>query len=211
MSLPQDVVSITPQPSQFLNPDNISFLPHLVYERGGVDLQDTSEGNIAYVWTGRYANNAISIKRDGIEGYDILTELVGVSSIDMTFDQNMNVILCYDIGTTSYLYWFDSVIQDYTTTVYPNSRSPRLSRDDKRPQYNTQSDVIFAYITTTGDLVYRQQRDRYTIGRTIGTGIQSTVIIEKVGMTTTNRVYFKLSPFYIMPVCALNNIVSGLL
>jgi hypothetical protein len=211
MPLPQDVVSAEPQPSTFLNPDNITFLPHLVYERGGVDLQDTSEGNIAYTWRARYTNNAISIERDGIEGYDILTELANVISIDMTFDQNMNVIICYDIAGTSYLYWFDSVIQDYTTTVYPNTRSPRLTRDDKRPQFTTQSDVLFAYITAAGELIYRQQRDRYTIARTMTAGVQDSVYIEKIGMTTTNRVYFKLSPFYIMPSCPLNNIVSGLL
>lgn len=211
MALPNNIESADLQPGVFLNPDNQPYNPYLVYERGGLDLQDTSEGNIGYVWRGRYANNAISIERDGIEGYTILTELAGVSSIDIAFDQNMNVSICYDISGTSYLYWFDSVIQDYTTTAFPNTRSPRLTRDDKRPQFSGASDVIFAYITLTGDLVYTQQRDRYTIPRIIGTGVQSIVYIEKIGMTTTNRVYFRLSPFYIMPTCGINNIVSGLL
>jgi hypothetical protein len=211
MSLPQNLPSVSLQAASFLSPDTNKFEPYIAYELGGVDLQDTSEGTTSYTWVARYSHNAITIERDGLEKYTILTELSGVSSIDMTFDQNMNVILAYDIAGTSYLYWFDSVIQDYTTSVFPNTRSPRLTRDDKRPQFINTSDVILAYINTAGELKYRQQRDRYTIEYLLGSGVQSSVIIEKIGMTTTNRIYFKLSPFYIMPVCPLNNIVTGLL
>lgn len=211
MSLPNNEASIDLQPGSLLTPDSLSYDPHLVYEKGGVDLQDTSEGNLGYVWSGRYANNAITIKRDGIDGYDILTELAGVSSIDIAFDQNMNVTVCYDINNTSYLYWFDTVPQEYVTSVFPGTRSPRLTRDDKREQFVLSSDVLFVYITDSGDLVYRQQRDRFTIPRVLGTGVQSSVYIEKIGMTTANRILFKLSPFYIMPACPVNNIISGLI
>ena len=211
MALPNNEVSVDAQPAPLLNPDNIAYSPHLVFERGGVNLQDTSEGNISYVWRGRYRDNRIEIERDGIETIPILSGLHDVDSIDIAFDQNMNVVVAYDIFPNSYLYWFDNSVSSYQTLTFNNCRSPRVSLDDKRTQFLNASDVIFAYIKSNGDLAYRQQRDRYLIERVINTGLPDSLYLEKIGMTVTNRFYFKVSPFYIMPTCPINNIVSGLL
>lgn len=203
MALPLNTISTTPQIAPFLSPDTVQFNPLVSYERGGVDLQDTSEGNVNYIWRCKYFERGIYIEREPDKQYLIVDNLDDVISLDFTFDQNMNQAVCYEVGTTVYLRWFDTVPQTFVTTTFPFIRSPRLTMDDKRIEFNTTSDIIFAYIKQNGDLCYRQQRDRFTIERVLRTGIPEELVLEKIGMSANNRLYFNLSPQYLLPICTL--------
>lgn len=203
MALPGNIVSTDPVVVNLLAPDSIGYKPFIVYEKGGVDLQDTTQGLNSYDWRAKLVGNKIVIERDPDKYYEFVTGVSNVSSIDLAFDQNMNPAVVYEVGTSAFLYWFDSIPQQYVTTEFTGLRSPRLSLDDKRQQFNNTSDIIFGYIKTNGDLAYRQQRDRYTIERVVSTGIPDHLILEKIGMAANNRFLFEITPEYLLPLCGV--------
>lgn len=201
VSLPENTISPLPVISDFLYPDSLPFEKLRSYELGGVNIRDTSQGYSSYVWYVEYKQNQITVNREPGYVYLIKEYVENVSTVDMAFDQNLNPIVCWSIGQHSYLYWFDVVTQTNKTTTFANTRDPRLTMDDKRSSQVLSSDVLFCYVNGNGDLVYRQQRERYTVERVLRSGIPEDVTLERVGMTVGNRIKFKFSTRYLLPSC----------
>lgn len=202
MSLPENRASNEPIISELLVPDNKLYNPYVVFERGGVDIQDPSEGLSSYEWRARLVNNTIKLEQDPLRYYDYLTGLPdNILSIDFTFDQNMNPVVTWELEDVSFLYWFDPVLSSYVTSEFTGIRCPRLSLDDKRIEYVETSDVIFAYITEDNRLAYRQQRDRFQIEIGLSAGIPEHLTLEKVGMQNNHRLLFKIEKEILLPEC----------
>lgn len=201
MSLPENRVSDDPIITSFLSPDNKDFNPLVAFERGGVDIQDPSEGLSGYEWRARFVSGTIKLEQDPLRYYDFITDLPNdVLSIDFTFDQNMNPVVTWELEESSFLYWFDPVVQDYVTSEFFGIRNPRLTLDDKRTEFVDTSDVIFAYLKDDV-LAYRQQRDRFLIERGLSSGIPENLVLEKIGMQTNHRLLFQIEPEILLPEC----------
>lgn len=201
MSLPENRVSDDPIITSFLSPDNKGFNPLVAFERGGVDIQDPSEGLSGYEWRARFVSGTIKLEQDPLRYYDFITDLPNdVLSIDFTFDQNMNPVVTWELEESSFIYWFDPVVQDYVTSEFFGIRNPRLTLDDKRTEFVDTSDVIFAYLRDDV-LAYRQQRDRFLIERGLSSGIPENLVLEKIGMQTNHRLLFQIEQEKLLPEC----------
>lgn len=139
------------------------------YEMGAVAIRDISEGLTKYQWHAIITNNGIVIEQmSNISGTRVLFLPVrDIVDFDFTFDQNANPNFTYTlIDGSSFIYFYDTVTQQYETLQLPLWKNPRISLDDKRNFNQLKSDIICAGIVNN-KLVYRLQRERFTIQRTL--------------------------------------------
>lgn len=113
-----------------------------------------------------------------------------ITEISFTFDQNKNYVVAYVANNIAKLNWFDITQNDRITSILGSTTfSPRVSLDDKHRLASDTSDVILAYIKS-GQLRYRQQRDRYLTEYTLATLTPNTRL-RRIGMNKQNRLQFE--------------------
>jgi hypothetical protein len=189
MALPDDVASSVAVVGDLLYPDNLvsDFLTD--YEMGGIALNDASRGINYRPWQCWLQEGTIRIRPvDGAGDGTVVVSGDDITAVSFAFDRNMNPAVAYLQDGLCKLYWYDSTIPGMTTTEFSGATQPRLSHDDKRDGASARSDVIFAYVRE-GTLYYRQQRDRYTIERSLGV-VPSSMSLRNVGMSDRLRLQF---------------------
>lgn len=196
--LPEDSLSSELAARYLLYPDSLPFSNSRDYEMGGIAISDPSQGLLVQPWTAYVDEEGyIYVAPIGTEDPAPLMQVEDATWLGITFDRNMNVVLCWwiEAENTSYLYWFDSTVSAYVTTSYPDTRCPRVCHDDKRPEANDWSDVVFAYIDTEENALYmRYQRDRYGTAYWLAdVSAPQYRYFTKMGMSTNNRILFEFS------------------
>lgn len=200
MSMPQNVLSSTPEIGTLLAPRNQRLASQLLtdYELGGIALNDASQGLEVQTWTCNCdGHNFVITSASDPGGTSILTVVGNVVDMAFTFDQNMKQFVTYTLDDgTSWFYWFDTLGSAFVTTQLPaGSVSPRCTLDDKRPQNTSSSDIILAYVNLTNQSLYfRQQRDRYLIEYDLTDYGNSISRLINIGLSTVNRMQFILTP-----------------
>lgn len=165
MALPENRLSSLPVIREFLDPDGRTPRNPLEdYERGGIAIQDPSQGLDVRTWK-------ITAKVDGIwiQSYQAETPWLiipgeEINYVSLAFDNNMNICICYRQLEVVKLYWYDTTVQEMVITEFPEAFVGCVTLDDKRAWFSSLNDVLFFYIRDEG-LYYRQQRDRYQIER----------------------------------------------
>lgn len=189
--LPDNAASTTPVGGQILYPDNLVSDARTDYEMGGLALNDASEGINYQPWECRLDDDEIRVRPLGDTGEGtLLVSGSGITSVSFAFDRNMNPAVAYLQSGVCKLYWYDNTIPGMTTTEFPDATQPHMTHDDKRDGAVARSDVIFAYVRDDV-LYYRQQRDRYTIERSLG-AIPAGQILRNVGMNDQLRLQFEV-------------------
>lgn len=192
--LPENRASTVAIASEYTPPDDQVASPLIDFERGGVALNDSSLGLNYQNWRCFVAANGVDVQvQAGVSAPVTIFQQADIETLTFTFDQNMRVCVAYQIGVSTYLRWYDSVPQQYVTTVFSGLRDPRLTLDDKRStQLALNSDIIFAYIKGS-DLCYRQQRERFNVERVVRTGLPSSLGLKNVGMGRNLRLQFEIA------------------
>lgn len=191
--LPGNTASSLDVPGAYLPPDALASSTVIDFERGGVAIGDASLGLDYQDWRGEVivATGQVRIYPVGGVASVYFTES-GISEFSFTFDQSMRPVLGYVADGVTRLRWFDSLAGAFVITNFPNTRSPRLALDDKRPMEIANSDVIFGYIRDDGALCYRQQRDRYATEYVLRTGIDPSQRLINIGMSSALRLQFEI-------------------
>lgn len=191
MSLPDGVPSTLPVPGAILDPDGLGSVGAEDWEKGGVAVQDASQGLMSHTWRIYVSALDVMLQRNG-EAATVLFQQSGIIEIALAFDQNMRPVVAYRTSNNfTFLRWYDSAAQVYTTDTFSDIRNARLTLDDKRAASTDFSDVIFAYLRGTS-LCYRQQRDRYTVEYVLSAGLPSNTKLRSVGMADNLRLQFEL-------------------
>lgn len=188
--LPGGVLSTQPHPGPFAEPVNKRREPLIDYEMGGVALDDPGQGLRVKLWTLRCIGGAVSVESEGIEPVTLFTRSGSVTEVSFAFDQNMRPQVAFVEDDLAWLWWFDTLANDYRFTSYPGIVSPRLALDEKRPRLLAIGDVIFTYIKD-GALCYRQQRDRYAVEYVLKTGLQAGLRLVAVGRNVGGRLQWQ--------------------
>lgn len=197
--------------TRFQYPDNISTLDELTdYEYGGIALQDPSKGLQYQAWKGYWdpVDSTAYLQPYIPEAapdpaptpIPIFTE-PNVVEFSFTFDQNMRwSAVTRAANNTVKFRWYDSAAEAYVVTPYTGMRSVKLCHDDKR---DTQvalgsSDMIFTYLTTTGAVCWRIQRDRFLVQYTkAGFTASGNSYISHFGMNSLNRLQWRIGKRHI--------------
>jgi hypothetical protein len=137
------------------------------YEAGPKAIQDVSEGLDYQIWQMRWEHlTSTFVLTPETFGAPISFHTAPlVDHCSFCFDQNGNATLVYRTAGSYELYWFDTNINGYTITAYPEFTSAMLSLDDKRQTQTNSSDMLLWYTIQQPDLSYnlynREQRDRF--------------------------------------------------
>jgi hypothetical protein len=197
MSLPGNNLPNTVPPAPFLEPDSFVRPSKLVdYERGGIAIQDPSQGLRVRNWTADYVGGDVRVYPfNEPSSAQTLFSVAGITELSLSFDQNMRPLIAYMIGADAYLWWFDFNANAVVTLALPAGvRSPILTLDDKR-SFATQlalNDVLLFYILGN-NLCYRQQRESFTVERVLASDMTATSFIRRAGMNTQLRVQVQIS------------------
>lgn len=186
--IPENRLSLVPVPQGFLEPDSFVRTRVEDFERGGVALNDSTQGLNVQNWTAKIIGDDLVV----IDENDVATVILtrpGTTSISLAFDQAMRVTLAFVQDGVAKLWWFDTNINSMTETIIPGGAEfPRLGLDDKRESQRNNSDIILAYMIGKA-LYYRQQRDRYQIERLLATELKGR--LRNIGMNAGNRFQFE--------------------
>lgn len=203
MAIPEDRMSTTVEQTDWLYPDGLDRALDEDYEMGPLALEDTSKGVAYQRWHLTY--------NGGTGQFTVTPELIGAPSIisiapvfnvtqcTLAFDNNGHVNIAYTVfsGATA-LYWYDTVIADWTTTALPSAVfCPTLTLDDKRFFATSSNDILLWWTEEQQDGTYNlyraQQRDRFDplFPKEMATDVYK--YIYKCGMNEGLRVQLGLS------------------
>lgn len=188
VSIPGNVFTVVPDTAQFIDPYSDVFEATRMRCRGGLAIGDAFGGRDIRNWVVEYNQPTISVFPEG-QPVAFTLSVSGVETVSLAFDNNMGITLAWQIGTTSSLYYFDSLAANYITRDFIDTTSCRVCVDDERDFSNASSDVIFAYTKTDNTVCWRQQRDRYDIERIVGTSAKR---IFRLGPNQKRRLQFEL-------------------
>ena len=174
----------------FYPPDDRVTTPIVDYEMGGIALLDTSMGLNFRPWRVRLDQYQVKLQPDG-GAETVIFEGTNITELSLCFDQNMRYSVGYVQDGILKLNWFDSVANARVITVFAAAVNPKMSLDDKRAMELATSDMILAYIRGN-TLYYRQQRDRFTIERSLRTNLFPGTKLKNIGMSKNMRMQFEL-------------------
>lgn len=197
--LPGNTLSSTPIITAFLYPKNLQTANFESVDLGGIALNDPSAGLMYQGWKAFFLQDDPDgvVYLGPINGpYSPYINFPGISTISVTFDQNMNPFLAVTQAGIAKFHWWDSLTSSYQTTNLPaGSKYPKASLDDKRQFALGSSDIILSYIRD-GNLYYRQQRERYLIEHLLYADLNQDIIdpiLTDVGMSVGSRFIFAVS------------------
>jgi hypothetical protein len=164
-------------------------------ESGGVALGDTSQGNRVKTWVCTWdpEEDEFLLEADDVSPVVIHTA-PEVDYLSFTFDQNMRWALAYQSEGESFLRWYDTSAEEYSTLALPEgSKNPRCVLDDARFSSAAAgiSDIILFYIRSD-KIYYRLQRDRYLTEYELYSGVGNLTLVQ-VGMNRKYRLQLFLS------------------
>ena len=133
------------------------------YFKGGSIINDSTD-MFNNTWLYTYEANNIQIRNlTTMEPTIILDTIENIYQVSVTFNQIMQVQYCYIIEDQLYLYWFDSLINNYTATLLTDEvTSCYIVLDETRDNLIRTSNNLLYYIKNN-NLYLRKQNERFTI------------------------------------------------
>ncbi len=186
--LPNSTLSMTPVTGNFLSPDNQPYSDTTDYERGGIHLQDPSQGLDYQTWTAAIKPDGIYVEAPNSPAVRLITGS-RMTEAGLAFDQNMNPHISFVQNGDAGLFWYDSSTHSNATLMIPDAITPRLCLDDKRPLSSSISDVLLFYLKDR-HLYFRAQRDRFGIEYPLGP-VEGNVL-RRVGMNDKLRIQIEV-------------------
>ena len=192
--IPEDVLSTDVIKRNFFGARGLPISKIIDYEDGGIALNDASRGLLYQRWRARLLNPGTTDSHVILDAASVaptvILELPNITEISISFDQLLRPAIAFVRSDVAYLQWYDSVPGEYVIDeIGYGIITPRVTMDDKRfiaTQANQVNDIILAYVRS-GNLYYRQQRDRFTIERLLKTGVNPLI---KIGLNRGLRLQF---------------------
>lgn len=160
-------VSSTPVPGTLPVPDALTRLDHgllIDYEKGGIAIQDASQGMSYRVWKLWLDGNDVKLAPDDSPGTSTtLFSAAGITELTLAFDGNMTPIVAYVQEGVMKLRWYDLTLTPpaYVTTPI-SGESPYLSFDDRRERLVSKAEVLLFYLKD-GMVKLRALSDRFLV------------------------------------------------
>lgn len=192
--IPYNTLVLTDKYTRLVEPESLKKTGLVDYEKGGVALGDSSEGLNKYDWTFKVVNKTQGVlSRDGFPEtivYEFSTKPIDVA---FCFDQSMNIVIAWqDKDFNLYLRRYNSTTNSFQVLNLGIGKCPRLTLDEKRSEFISNSDVILGYIANN-TLLYRVQREGYLIIHTVEQNMLPSQRLARIGVKGF-RLQFVLTP-----------------
>ena len=171
---------IAPRDKAKVNPTTSS-------DNGPIAIQNTSKGLMAKIWTASYNSVTGSVTLQ--DGTNLFTD-VNLKELSLTFNQTGNPFVAFRSATRIKIWWYDSLLSNYTIKDVAAGDQPFCYLDERRPEFSANSDVFLLY-HRNGEIFYRLQRDRFDVEYSTGIIGGADIVIECFGMAKNNRLQIK--------------------
>lgn len=190
--IPNHLKSTRPVPAQFLPPRAERKLPLSEKSYGGTAIADANAGMRVQIWQFLIDSNNVVVDSP-LTGRIVLFNKPNIVELSGCFTNSMRPVVAYTLANGSAeFYWFDTTINNYTTTVLPaGSSNLRVALDDDRISQLSTADVVLAYVRN-GNLYWREQRDRYTV-EYLFDAVPAGYRLYQIGMNVVGRMQFSFS------------------
>ena len=186
--LPNNTWSSQPIVSDIIAPrDKAKINATTSSDNGPIAIRNISRGLLAKIWTASY--NSITGSVTLQDGTNLFTD-VNLKELSLTFNQNGDPFVAFRSGTRIKIWWYDPQTSSYTIKDLTVGDQPFCYLDERRPEFSSSSDVLLIY-HRNGEILYRQQRDRFDIEYSTGIIGGSDIVIECFGMAKNNRMQIK--------------------
>lgn len=180
------------RPDLLLSPDSLESDPLVSLERGGIAINDATQGLDYQDWRCYIEGGVVKVTPvPGGTVTSVFTPTGVITSLSLAFDTNMAVTIAYVEDGLVKLRWFNTTLPGIQTDTIAGATGCKCGTDEKRRDLEGLSDVIFAYLRA-GNLYYRQQRDRYLVEYLVG-AVPGSFKLRRVGKNVGNRFQFELS------------------
>lgn len=185
----------TPEPHKgtYLTPDNLNGFPRQAdYERGGIALNDTSEGLDYQNWRVSWDRKTGGVRLANDIGFDQEMFVVNqITQLVLSFDLNMNPYFAYTEAGVTWLRWRNAA-GVYSKMLIPSATQPRLTLDDKREENAINADVLLFYLKDK-KICMRVQREGFLTEHVMVNDVAGTRL-GRVGFTDVRRIQLELLP-----------------
>ncbi len=194
MAFPEDRLSTTPEPDEYLSPDGLGRSLNQDFELGPTAIGDTSRGIAFQLWSGGYnpGTGDITLTPADIGEAVVVLNVANLTELSFCFDNNGNIAIVYAAAAVVSLYWYDTVAGSYATmSPIADALSAMVTLDDKRLSQTQLNDILLIYtkaVDETFGLFQRKQRDRYDADDEIDLQAECFRYMWKCGMHRGNRV-----------------------
>ena len=171
---------IAPRDKAKVNPTTSS-------DNGPIAIQNTSKGLMAKIWTASYNSVTGSVTLQ--DGTNLFTD-VNLKELSLTFNQTGNPFVAFRSTTRIKIWWYDTLLSNYTIKDVTAGDQPFCYLDERRPEFSANSDVFLLY-HRDGEIFYRLQRDRFDVEYSTGIIGGTDIVIECFGMAKNNRLQIK--------------------
>lgn len=167
MAIAQDRLSTTLVEAPYLDPDSRDRSLAVDYEDGPLAINNVTLGLQYQPWVLTYNGTNFVLTPENVGPPVNILIVANIKYASFAFDRTGRPNICYTTNTDQcFLYWYDTVAQNFVTTAYPTVHHGMLSLDDKRLMEAGGSDIIFwytRYVTDRYNLYTRKQGNRYTV------------------------------------------------
>lgn len=151
-----------------------------------VDHELAPDGIVYRAWY--FSGNVYMAPLEDLDNSELLFSASSITELTLSFDQLRRPMVAYVQNGATKLWWFDASSGSISILSLPAVTSPFLTRDDKRREEVSFSDVLLFYVKD-GNLCTRTQRDRFTIERVEWSGLPARARrIRHAGMNRDGRV-----------------------
>lgn len=151
--------------AEFVPGDDSPALGPVSRERGPQVPRATEAVDLlARMWVAELqAGNVILYPEDAPGSVETLVAApAGATTVSLAFSQSGWPHIACDSNAGAWLWWYDTLAEEYTTLTVTHGSSPILTMDDKRltASLENRNDILLFYVAP-GGLAMRRQRDRF--------------------------------------------------
>lgn len=161
--IPDGAWSSTPQDAEYYAAAQLYPFDSLTsVDLGPVALTDVTEGLMAYSWQAYYEGGTVYVKRLPDGSPTALFSRDNINHLSMTFDQQGRITIAFVDNGGVYLYWYDSLAEDWVITKFDDGTRCFISLDLRQRELSSMSDMLLVY-QSENSAYLRQQRDRFSV------------------------------------------------
>ena len=144
------------------------------------------------LWSSGYDNGDVTIN-DGSKTTILFTR-TGITELSVCFDVYMLPVVAYVFNDVAYLRFYDTTAKAFVTRNLTELskdvvKTPRVTYDDRRAQFNYNASVILGYVIDK-QLVIRTSDDRFRSPLIIHEFLDNKNYLNQISMGDNNRLHF---------------------
>lgn len=173
----------------FQAPHNRHHSPLVAYSLGAEQVYAPPTDRGTHIWKAYMNGDDLMIEREDNPHPIKITTKQGITSIGLSFDQNMNPFLLYVANKRPFYYYFNAATSNYEEVPLPVGwKHPCICMDYTQQHRTAMSDIILGFVQGA-DLCFAIQRERFLQKHVIETNPKKSILYKIARLSNTRFAY----------------------